>query len=132
MVTRHPWNGHPPSKYGYPPSLGWSPTISSILTNHLKEGHLPSPGWSSIEQNMVTSLLKDYLLASKGWSSTIPSMVSHHPKLMRSYKISRNFNQTWSLIPAQLSLVLKLFYIAKENFWVRQIKKEIVGGISDE
>ena len=60
---------------GHPPSPWWSPTISRMVTQHLKYGNQNSKGWSPSFQRTVTHHPQDGHSTSKGWSPTIPRMV---------------------------------------------------------
>ena len=90
------------SKDGHLRSQAWSPTIprTRIVTQHPQDGHLSALGWSPIIQNHIP---KYCCPAFQGWSPTIQSMVTHHPKLLKSDKTQQlQLNKEFDTSAAQL------------------------------
>ena len=84
------------------PSTRWSPTIprTRMVTQYPRDDHLQALGWSTIIQNHIP---KYCCPASQGWSPMIPSMVTHHPKLLKSNKTQQlQLNKEFDTSAAQL------------------------------
>ena len=90
---------------GHPPSQGWSPTVQNLPKGSVLQTWNFTQGLSSQNDQMKW----DGQPPSPRWSPNNQSMVTHQPKLIRSYKILKISNQTRSLTIAQPSLFFKMF-----------------------
>ena len=90
------------------PSPRWSPTIPRIrmVTHYPRDNHLSTLCWSPIIQNHIP---KYCCPASQGWSPMIPSMVTHHPKLLKSDKtLQLQLNKEFDTSAAQLVIYIMI------------------------
>ena len=75
-----------------------------MVNQHPRDGHLSALGLSPIIQNHPPKYCRP---ASQGWSPMITSMVTHHPKLLKSDKTEQlQLNKEFDTSAAQLVIVI--------------------------